>query len=121
MTTAYARLYEAVERLASPPERQSSYLTEIFAEMDGQNARYRNCDELALELDDFFCEGKGAAASHLSEEQIALIGDLDTYLNDCSGKQNKEFWQREALFLDDRWQHVRSLATRALLRLPRPT
>ncbi|MEM6858029.1 MAG: hypothetical protein AAF559_09165 [Pseudomonadota bacterium] len=118
MSAAYVRLRAAIERLASSAEQQTLYLDTIFSEMDGDKARLRPSDEHALELDDLFLEGKGPASGLLSDEQTELIEELDNYLQTCSGQQNAIFWEREALYIDLRWERVRVLAKRALDRLP---
>jgi hypothetical protein len=118
MSDAYSKLRDAVACLASSADSQSSHLDKLFAPIDGNKSKYRNCDELALGFDDAFLEGKGPAAKLLNENQKSLIEDLDNYLKSVSGQANWQFWERDALFTDDRWDHVRKLATRALDRLP---
>ena len=49
-----------------------------------------------------------------SEEEIAAARPLDEMLSAWSGKNNADFWRREALWSDPRWDEVRACARRVL-------
>lgn len=76
-------------------------------------------DELALELDGIFC-----AAGHMrewreiSDPEVAAVKPLACLLEKWSGPENTDFWRREALWKDERWEEVRACAKRALASLP---
>ncbi len=114
----YQNLRDSVSNLAASAKTQSDYLTKIFTEMDGDAARFRPCNELAHELDDYFAGGVGAGASELSQQQILAIRQLDDYLRSMSGQQHVDFWERSALFSDPHWEEVRRLAQYALDLMP---
>jgi hypothetical protein len=69
-------------------------------------------DEMALDFDNW------ATSIHtywsLTEEQTALLSQLNAYLGSLSGEQNALFWSDEALVSDPCWEQVRTLARAAL-------
>ncbi|WP_137864179.1 MULTISPECIES: hypothetical protein [unclassified Sphingomonas] len=107
-------------RLAEGAEVQHAYLESILGHLtsDGDASHYGN-DELALELDDIY-----RAANHMHEwgeisrEEIEAIRPLDAMLLTLSGEGHSDFWRREALWSDPRWEEARTLARRALAQLP---
>ncbi|NIJ65082.1 hypothetical protein FHR20_002044 [Sphingomonas leidyi] len=120
MPTCYQYLRQAVAHLAAGADTQHAHLESILGHLtpDGDASGYGN-DELALELDDFY-----HAANHMHEwgeisrEEIEAIRPLDAMLRTLSGKAHADFWRREALWSDPRWEQVRALARRALAQLP---
>lgn len=84
----------------------------------GSAAGYGN-DELALEFGDIFC-----AVGHMLEHGEILQSEIDTVqpLSDMlelfQKEASKEFWRREALFSNSRWEQLRICAASTLLKLP---
>lgn len=113
-------LRETVARLAARPDAQVSYLDVIFAEMTGGEsaAAYGN-DELALEFEDIF-----PAAEHMLEyreitqAEIDAIQPLADILDLFCREADDFFWQRDALYSDERWRKLRYCADKALQHLP---
>ena len=120
MSVRYQNLRDAVARLAAPADEQNAYLESILGPLSPKNKgwAYGN-SELAQELDDYFC-----CASHMlqwgeiSEEEIASVRPLEQMLERWSGQEHFEFWRREALWQDDRWEKVRECAKLTLASLP---
>jgi hypothetical protein len=118
MPTRYQQLREAISHLAAPAEEQAAYLDKVFSSLTGDSAEYGN-DELALEFGGIY-----DAASHMLEfgeitqQEIDAAKPLDTLLSRWSGAANADFWTREALFDDPRWQEVRLSAEHALQAYP---
>jgi hypothetical protein len=120
--TRYQRLRQTVANLAAPAEEQVRYLDLIFVPITGGGSAegYGN-DELALEFDDQFgCADHMIELGELTEDQKEALGPLDALLDRWSGRHNADFWRREALFGDPRWEEVRACAERALASLPAP-
>jgi hypothetical protein len=120
MPTRYQQLRDAIAILAAPADEQAAHLDQILSPVTGGGsaAIYGN-DELALDL-----EAAYSAAGHMLEygeitqAEIEAAAPLWQVLLKWSGKANGEFWTREALFKDPRWQEVRQLALDALKALP---
>ena len=120
MPTRYQQLRQAVSSLAAPSEAQCRYLDESFTSVTGGGsaAGYGN-DELALELDGIF-QAADDMIEHgeLSEAEKSAVLPLDELLRKWSGLGKADFWQRDALFSDARWEDVRACAAHALAKLP---
>lgn len=84
----------------------------------GSAAGYGN-DELALEFEDIF-----PAASHMleygeiSQAEIDALQPLAQMLDAFCKEADDFFWQRDALYSDERWEELRRYAARGLLQLP---
>ena len=113
------KLRDALQRLAATPEEQDAWLTDIFSDVFGDEAKNTHCEELALELHNLL-----VASSYLietgqaSKSQIEAVQPLDNYLESLSSQKESGFWAREALFKDKRWELVRQLAKDALKAFP---
>ena len=109
MPSRFERLRDAIANLAAPADQQDQHLTN-----QGFTADYGN-DELAHEFDDIF-----SAAGHMEEEgeltprQREAASPLDGLLKQWSGSLHADFWRREALWSDARWDEVRRVAREAL-------
>lgn len=80
----------------------------------GSAAHYSN-DELALEIDDIFHAAQHMIdAGELTPWQRDAALPLDQILKQWSGPVHADFWRRDALWSDPRWDDVRSLAKKAL-------
>lgn len=120
MPTRYQQLRQAVANLAIPAEAQARYLDESFTSVTGGGcAAEHGNDELALELDGMF-QAANDMIEHgeLSEGERMAILPLDEWLTGWSGPGKADFWQRDALFNDARWEEVRACAAHALAGLP---
>lgn len=120
MPSRYQDLRQVVARLAEDADVQHAYLESILGHLtpDGDASGYGNA-ELALELEDIYL-----AANHMHEwgeisrEEIEAIRPLDTMLSALGGPDHADFWRREALWSDPRWEEIRVTAHRALAALP---
>ena len=119
MRTRYQQIREAVAALAAPPDEQAAHLDRLFSSAARGSAATYGCDELALCLDDIFA-ARNDMIEHgeLVEPEAVLIRPLNDLLTRLSGQHNAEFWRREALYADARWDNVRALAKSALSALP---
>ena len=120
MSTRYQQLRQAVVRLSWSADEQHAYLESILASVSGvgSGAGYGN-DELALELEDIFCAvGDMREWGEISDAEVAAVKPLDSLLKKWRGSANEEFWRREALGTDERWEKVRACARQALASLP---
>jgi hypothetical protein len=113
-------LRATIERLAAMPDAQVRYLDNIFTEMTGgESAVAYGNDELVLEFDDIF-----PAAEHMLEyreitqAEIDAIQPLADMLDLFCREADDFFWQRDALYSDDRWKKLRYCAGKALHHLP---
>ncbi|PTT42551.1 hypothetical protein DBR33_11570 [Stenotrophomonas sp. HMWF022] len=66
----------------------------------------------------FFASNDMIALGELSDAEAAAIRPLDDALTAMSVERNASFWQREALYEDERWNGIRTIAASALARLP---
>lgn len=109
----YDTLRDCIAVLASSADEQDMYLRR-----SGFPPEYGN-DELALELEDIFlAAGDMISCGELTEVQREAVKPLDRKLAELSGQYHSEFWQRVALWDDERWQAVRALAAEALTEFP---
>jgi hypothetical protein len=120
MPTRYQQLRQTIANLAAPAEEQAAYLDSIFEPVaGGGSAAGHGNDELALELEDIYC-----AVSHMlehgeiGEAEIEAAKPLNELLLHWSGRHNADFWSRDALFADPRWEEVRGCARRVLAAFP---
>lgn len=114
--TLYTNLKDSIERLTWTPEQQVAYLDSILGHMtEAEDASGYGNDELALELEDnLFVLPKLLDAGLIKLETVDLIKPLDIFLEENSGQENADFWERDALYHDERWNKVRRLARTAL-------
>ena len=120
MSTRYQQLRQSVATLAEPAGEQALYLDLLHAPLTGGGSAidYGN-DELALELGETFIVANDLIEhGELTEAEAAAIRPLDELLTKWSGRENADFWRREALFDDRHWTKIRILAAQALTHLP---
>lgn len=120
MPTRYQQLRQAIANLAAPAAEQAAYLDGIFSPLTGRGsaAAYGN-DELALEFEDIHCAvGHMLEHGEIRQAEIDAARPLDELLLRWSGRNNADFWAREALFTDSRWEEVRDCARRVLAAFP---
>lgn len=119
MPTRYQQLRQAIANLAAPAHEQDAYLVSILGHLAPNGGRGYGNDELSLELENWF-----GACPHMlewdevSQAQIDAIIPLDAFLEKWSGEANADFWVRDALWTDPRWEEARILARRALSLFP---
>lgn len=71
-------------------------------------------DELALAFYDALKKHRASGAG-LSRQQTRSLDELEAYMIELSGPQDKAFWSNpSALARDSRWQNVRDMAKAAL-------
>ncbi len=115
MPTRYQQLRQAIANLAAPADEQVTYLDSIFASLTLGSAENYGNDELGLEFGEAY-----AAAEHMLDfgeirpAEIEAARPLDELIRRWSGRRNADFWAREALFTDPRWEEVRHCARRVL-------
>lgn len=120
MPTRYQQLRQAVVRLSWSADEQHAYLESILAHLSGvgSSVGYGN-DELALELEGIFlAAGHMREWGEISDAEVAAVAPLDSLLAKWSGSAHEDFWLREALWTDERWEEVRACAKEALASLP---
>jgi hypothetical protein len=120
MASRYQQLRQSIVRLSQSADEQHDYLESAHGRPgEGGDASGYGNDELALEFSDIY-----VAAAHMrdgdeiSQEEIDAAKPLDTMLAVWSGAQNADFWRREALWSDPRWEQVRQCARRVLDAFP---
>jgi hypothetical protein len=116
MAGRYERLRQAIATLAASADAQAAYLDRLHAPLTGGGsaAEYSN-DELALEFDDVFhAAGHMIDAGELTPWQRDAALPLDHILKGLSGQMHADFWKRDALWSDARWEEVRTVAKQAL-------
>lgn len=116
MTGRYEQLRQSIATLAASADAQAAHLDRLHVPLTGGGsaADYSN-DELALEFDDVFhAAGHMIDAGELTPWQRDAALPLDKMLKSLSGELNAEFWRRDALWLDARWDEVRSVAKKCL-------
>jgi hypothetical protein len=120
MPTRYEQLREVVSVLAAPATQQAAHLDRLFSTLvSGRSAAAYGNDELACELDDIFMAANDMIEhGELTEQEAAAIRPVHTMLGDLSGQHNADFWRRNALADDRRWEQIRTLAGAALKKLP---
>ncbi len=120
MWDRYQQLRQAISRLAASADEQHAYLESILGHLtaDGDASRYGN-DELALEFDDIYmAAGHMRAWGEITQDEIDAAKPLDDLLHQWGGEQHAEFWRREALWQDQRWERVRQCAREVLRQYP---
>lgn len=120
MPTRYQMLRQAIANLAAPAEEQAAYLDRLHGPLTGGGsaAGYGN-DELALEFDDIHCAvGHMLEYGEIRRSEIDAATPLDEMLRRWSGRRNSDFWTRDALFTDSRWEEVRMCARQILAAFP---
>ena len=120
MPTRYQQLRQAIANLAAPAERQVAHLDSIFVSLpEGSSAADYGNDELALEFDGIYCAaGHMRDYGEITQAEIDAAKPLNELLLRWSGQHNADFWKREALFTDPRWDQVRECASQALAVFP---
>lgn len=120
MPIRYQQLREAIAILAAPAESQATYLDRLFSRLTaGSSAGGYGNDELALCFDDIYCAvGHMRDHGEITQEEIEAAKPLDALLARWSGEANADFWTREALFTDPRWEEVRRCAQKVLQAFP---
>ena len=120
MPTRYQQLRQAIARLGSTADEQHAYLESILGHLtpDGDATGYGN-DELALQFDDI-CMAVGHMQDwgEINQDEIDAAKPLVELLDKWSGEQNADFWRRDALWSDQRWDQVRLCARQVLLAYP---
>ncbi len=110
MLTRYQRLRRAVADLAADADAQAALL-EGEGETGGQTLA-RAFHEAHEALWDMHGWGE------LSREEVAALRPLDDLLLERAGEAHADFWRREALWNDRRWDDVRGHARQVLAQLP---
>jgi len=104
-------LKATLRTLSAPARAQADYLDGLC----GPTAADYGNDELGLELDDAFSSHEEMLkAGLLTDRQATAIRLLNGLLASGSSNAESEFWKREALSTDPRWEQVRSAARAAL-------
>ena len=116
----YKRLREAVSILASPAEVQIDWLDQLFSSLTkGETAEAYGNDELALTFEDAFSPAQFMIENgEMSRQEFEKLRSLDVLLELYSGETQKEFWRREALQEDPRWEIIRLRAQEVLEGMP---
>jgi hypothetical protein len=115
MPSRYEQLRQAIADLAAPAADQDARLCGW-----GLDARYGN-DELALTFGGIFLAANDMFdQGELSESQRRASAPLDALLQRWSGQENADFWERQALWTDPRWEEVRMCALEVLASFPEP-
>ena len=120
MPTRYQQLRQAIARLGANADEQDAYLEGILGHLtpDGGASGYGN-DELALEFEDIYMAvGDMLHWGEISQKEIDAAKPLNEMLSKWSGQQNADFWQRDALRSDQRWEQVRQCSRQVLLAYP---
>jgi hypothetical protein len=120
MATRYQQLRMAIARLAATADEQNAYLDSILRHLTpaGDATGYGN-DELALEFGNIYLAVVEMEHwGEITHEEIAAAKPLDALLDRWSGEANADFWEREALWIDPRWEQVRQCAREVLSQYP---
>lgn len=104
-----AELESAVTLLNASAEVQREWLEREFAGHEGVVV-----DELALQLDDRWMEGKIVYASSLSDRTRESVQELDDALAAMSGTNHADLWTLASLASAREWSNIRALAGVAL-------
>ena len=112
MVTRYMTLRRAIANLAAAPDAQVAYL-------DGLGIAAYGNDELALEFDDIFPVTEHMRRhGEIRQSEIDAIRPLAEMLDFTFNYSDASFWERAALYTDQRWSLIRRCAAKALLDLP---
>jgi hypothetical protein len=120
MATRYQQLRGAIARLGANADEQHAYLESIldYPRPDGIRTGYGN-DELLEEFDGIYMAVEDMRDwGEISQSEIDAAKPLQELLNKWCRQQNSDFWQREALWSDPRWEQVRQCARQVLTRYP---
>lgn len=101
-------LERSVALLGASSDGQRAWLHGIFAGQSGVVV-----DELALQFDDLWLEGKIIHAEGISIELRDSLEALDQALDEMSGSEITALWTEDALASRPEWANVRTLAGRA--------
>jgi hypothetical protein len=101
-------LERSVVLLGASSDDQRAWLHATFAGQSGVVV-----DELALQFDDLWLEGKIIHAEGISIELRESLEALDQALDDMSGSESADLWTEDALASRPEWANVRSLAGHA--------
>jgi hypothetical protein len=101
-------LERSVALLGASSDEQRAWLHATFAGQSGVVV-----DELALQFDDVWLEGKIMHAEGISIELRESLEALDRALDEMSGSESADLWTEGALASRPEWANVRSLAGRA--------
>ena len=113
MPSRYDQLRQAIADLAAPAALQDERLCGC-----GFDAQYGN-DELALVFEGIYLAANDMrACGELSDDQVSAPQPLNTLLLKWSGQEHEDFWRREALWTDSRWEEVRACAQTVLASFP---
>lgn len=86
--------------------------------VNGDSSAY-GCDELVLQFEDYFISVEYMLADgELTVDQKEALVALNAFLEKWSGETHSDFWRRDALQSDPRWEVVRGLAQSALDVMP---
>src|SRR6188768_210747 len=116
----YQLLRETIVRLAASADDQHAYLESILAHLtpNGDATGYGNI-ELALEFDGIYPATEDMRqCGEITQEEIDAAKPLEALLTRWNGQQNADFWRREALWQDPRWEQVRQCARQVLSQYP---
>lgn len=102
MATISEELRTALQRLASSPADQETFLREL--------GTAPSVDELAIEFSDML----GVLQGSLEEPALSLAIRLDRYLEGISGGEHADLWTVSALHSAQEWARVRRLAGEVL-------
>lgn len=120
MPTRYQQLRQAIGLLAQSADEQHAWLESLLGDLtpDAGASAYGS-DELALAFGDIFmAAGDMLERGEISRAEIDAARPLDALLDAWSGTENADFWRREALWTDPRWEQVRESARGALSAFP---
>lgn len=120
MPTRYQQLRQAIARLGWNADEQHAYLERIldFPRPVGTPTGYGN-DELLEEFDGIYMAvGDMRDWGEITQDEIDAAKPLDDLFKRWIGPQNADFWRREALWSDARWEQVRQCARKVLIHYP---
>ena len=120
MPTRYQQLRQAIARLGSNADEQHAYLESIldYPRPKGTPTGYGN-DELLEEFDGIYMAVEHMRQwGEIRQEEIDAAKPLDDLLNKWPGREHADFWRREALWGDPRWEQVRQCARQVLSHYP---
>ena len=96
------RLMKALSIISAPADRQVEYLKDLGG---------ASVDELGLEFEDVWRQsGVILNSNGITQLQYNAIEALNKKFDQLSSDENENFWTEDALFKDNEWEKVRSLA-----------